>query len=120
MGLAPSENPGRRLADIRAAITPINAYVADIGGVEPFMRDRYLHRDAVERQLLIIAEAARKLRGQVEDLEPDIDWNAIRGMGNFLRHDYDSVDDEIIERVIETALSPLEAACKRLQERFPN
>ena len=119
MGLALSENPGRRLADIVTAIARIDAYVADIGGLEAFMLDRYLHRDAVERQLLIVAEAARKLRGQVDDLEPGIDWNAIRGMGNFIRHDYDGVEDEIIERVIETALAPLAAACRRLQERFP-
>jgi uncharacterized protein with HEPN domain len=40
-------------------------------------------------------------------------------MGNFIRHDYDGVEDEIVERVIETALAPLAEACWRLQERFP-
>jgi uncharacterized protein with HEPN domain len=60
----------------------------------------------------------RKLRGQVEDAEPDIDWNAIRGMGNFIRHDYDNLDDLIVRRVIETSLQPLSAACRRLRQRF--
>ena len=119
MGLAPSENPGRRLADILGAIARIDAYVADIGGIKPFMQDHFLHRDAVERQLLIVAEAARKLRGQVDELEPGIDWNAIRGMGNFIRHDYDGVEDEIVERVLNEALEPLAAACRRLQQHFP-
>lgn len=114
----PSESPARRVADILAAITRIEAYVADVGGVEALMRDRYLHRDGVERQLLIVSEAARKLRGQVEDAEPDIDWDAIRGIGNFIRHDYDGVDDEIVRRVVETGLQPLAAACRRLQQRF--
>ena len=106
------------MSDILAAIARIEDYVADIGGLDALMRDRYVHRDAVERQLLIVSEAARKLRGQVEQAEPDIDWDAIRGMGNVIRHDYDGVDDEIVEGVISTHLRPLAEACRRLQARF--
>ena len=51
------------MADILAAIARIEAYIADVVGFEALMRDRYLHRDGVERQLLIVSEAARKLRG---------------------------------------------------------
>ena len=68
--------------------------------------------------MLIIAEAARKLRGQVEEAEPGIDWDAIRGMGNFIRHDYDGVDDEIIRSVISTGLPPLAEASRRLLDGF--
>jgi len=82
------------------------------------MRDQYLHRDAVERQLLIISEAAAKLRGQVEALEPGIDWHAIRGVGNFIRHNYDGVEDEIIRRVLTSELQPLAEACHRLRRGF--
>jgi len=59
----PSESPARRVADILAAIARIEAYIADVVGFEALMRDKYLHRDGVERQLLIVSEAARKLRG---------------------------------------------------------
>ena len=114
----PSKSPGRRVADILGAIDRIASYVRDIGGIDALVRDEYLHRDAVERQLLIIAEAAAKLRGQVEALEPQIDWNAIRGMGNFIRHDYDGVEDEIVRRVLTSELDPLAAACRRLQGPF--
>ncbi len=114
----PSKAPGRRVADILSAIARIGAYVEDIGGVEALLRDQYLHRDAVERQLLIIAEAASKLRGQVETVEPTIDWHAIRGMGNFIRHDYDGVEDDIIRRVLTSELEPLAVACRRLQDNF--
>lgn len=114
----PSDRPGKRVADILAAIARIEAYIADIGGVDALMRDEFLHRDAVERQLLIVAEAATKLRGQVETLEPDTDWNAIRGMGNFIRHNYDGIEGEIVERVLRTALAPLADACRRLQRHF--
>ena len=82
------------------------------------MRDSFVHRDAVERQLLIISEAATKLRGQVEDLTPSIDWNAIRGIGNFIRHDYDDIEDEIIRRVLATELQRLQSACETLERHF--
>jgi uncharacterized protein with HEPN domain len=74
----------------------------------------------VERQLLIVAEAAAKLRGQVEDIEPDIDWNAIRGMGNVLRHHYDGVADDVIRRVLTIDLPRLHASSLRLDSHFAN
>jgi len=82
------------------------------------MRDEYLHRDAVERQLLILSEAATKLRGQVEDVESGIDWHTVRGIGNFIRHNYDGVQDDVIRRVLTSELQPLAEACNRLQRRF--
>lgn len=114
----PSKQPGQRLDDIRAAIARIRSYVADIGGIDALMRDEYLHRDAVERQLLIVSEAATKLRGQVDALEPEIDWIAVRGIGNVLRHNYDGVNDEVIRAVLSTELDRLDAACQRMAPKF--
>lgn len=114
----PSEYPGKRVSDILNAINRIQSYVADVGGIDALIRDEYLHRDAVERQLLILAEAATKLRGQVEELESGIDWHAIRGIGNFIRHNYDGVQDEVIRRVLTSELQPLAEACRRLLQHF--
>ena len=114
----PSELPGKRVGDILSSIARIQSYVDDIGGIDALMHDEYLHRDAVERQLLILSEAAAKLRGQVEGLEPEIDWHAIRGIGNFIRHNYDGVEDEIIRRVLTSELQPLADACRRLRQLF--
>ncbi|MGH6988020.1 MAG: HepT-like ribonuclease domain-containing protein [Caulobacteraceae bacterium] len=113
----PSEQPRRRLEDILAAIGVIRNYVSEAGGLEAIAA-KGLYRDAVERQLLIIAEAASKLRGQVEALAPEIDWNAIRGMGNVIRHDYDQVDEDIVRLVVKDELAPLEAACRRVLAGF--
>src|SRR5665213_2941054 len=103
----PSDAPRKRVDDILRAIDKIQSYVAEIGVIEALMSDERVHRDAVERQLLVLSEAATKLRGQVEALEPDIDWHAVRGIGNFIRHDYDGVEDGIIRRVLTTELAPL-------------
>ncbi len=45
--------------------------------------------DAVERCLERISEASKKLGSLAEDLCPGIPWSQLRGLGNFLRHEYD-------------------------------
>jgi uncharacterized protein with HEPN domain len=106
----PSERPVQRIRDILGAIARIRSYIADIGGVDALMRNEYLHRDGVERQLLIVSEAAAKLRGQVEALEPGINWGGVRGIGNHIWHNYDGVNDDIIRQVLVTDLDGLAAA----------
>jgi uncharacterized protein with HEPN domain len=79
-----------------------------------------LVRSAVERQLLVISEAAIRLHkldpAAASRLAPDTDWPGIRGIGNFLRHSYDDLDTGIILDVLEKRLGPLKAACERAKE----
>lgn len=60
---------------------------------------------AVERKLLVISEAAIRLKGDAEELCPGVPWRDIRGSGNWLRHQYDSVDLETIWHTIEAAVA---------------
>jgi uncharacterized protein with HEPN domain len=55
-----------------------------------------LVRDAVERCLERICEAAKRLGDHANTLMPDQPWGDISGMGNRLRHEYDRVNPEII------------------------
>ena len=92
----------------------IGDYVAKAGGVEALlMSDNELY-DGVERRLMIISEAAVKLGGVAESLEPTIAWRDIRGLGNALRHAYDSVNHDVIRAVLAAHLPPLDAACGRM------
>ncbi|MEO1310353.1 MAG: HepT-like ribonuclease domain-containing protein [Pseudomonadota bacterium] len=116
--MSPSSNPALRVRDILDAVDAIERYATDAGGVDALIGAPSVYRDGIERRLLIISEAATKLTGQVEALEPAIDWRAIRGMGNILRHDYDGVSDEIVRRVLTVELPVLRAACERLASRF--
>ena len=59
-----------------------------------------MRRDAVERQLLIICEAATKLGDQSEKDIPDQPWSRIRGLGNRLRHEYDGVNRDLVWRLV--------------------
>ena len=53
---------------------------------------------AVERKLQVISEAAVRLGDQAEMLCPGLPWRNIRGIGNWLRHQYDHVDVDSIWR----------------------
>ena len=50
-------------------------------------------KDAVERCLQRISEAAIKLGHSLDSLYPDANWKGARGIGNPLRHQYDQIND---------------------------
>jgi uncharacterized protein with HEPN domain len=64
-------------------------------------------KSAVERQLQIIAEAAIRLGEEAETICPGPDWRGVRGMGNFLRHEYHKVDDKIVWDTVKDELPKL-------------
>ena len=72
--------------------------------------------DAVERNLQKISEAAIRLGGHAAILCPDVPWHNVRGMGNWLRHQYDSVDLEIVWLTVTDKLPTLKAAVTRVQD----
>lgn len=65
---------------------------------------------AVERKLSLISEAAVRLGENGPALCPGPPWHNIRGLGNWLRHQYDRVDLETIWHTIVHDLPPLKAA----------
>jgi uncharacterized protein with HEPN domain len=76
--------------------------------------ERVLVRNTLERQLLIISEAATRLHKLEPEaapkLAPDIDWPGIRGIGNFIRPKYDDLDSRIVADVLQNRLSVLRSA----------
>jgi uncharacterized protein with HEPN domain len=104
----PSDVPIERLTDIITNIDRIRAHLKDVNADAEFDEKT---RDAVERCLERISEAAKKLGSAVEEAQPNIPWRNIRGLGNVLRHDYDAVDDVAIQHIIEQELGPLRQAC---------
>lgn len=94
-----TNRPVERYRQIVDACDTIQAYT------DSYDKDRYLGdrktQDAVERQLLKIAEAAARLDALAEDDLPDQPWRQIRGLGNRLRHEYDNVDGVLIWELID-------------------
>lgn len=114
----PSSDPLKRIRDIIEHIDYARAFIAQAGGVDGVFGKAVMERFAMERALEIVSEAATKLRGQVDDLEPGIPWRDVRDFGNVLRHNYDGMNDAQIRSVIETDLQPLRDACERLEAHF--
>ena len=94
----PSKDVSRRLADIIEYAERVTRYVAG-RDQEAFLADD-MARDAVLRCLQCISEAAIKLGGEAELLMPSQPWKGIRGIGNPLRHEYDTIEDHLVWEAI--------------------
>lgn len=103
----PSNDPAQRLHDILKSILAINKFVAGLTK-EQFADDEKL--SAVEYKLLIVSEAARKLGDEAEKLCPGMPWRNIRGLGNWLRHQYGDINADQIWAIVQEDLPPLKAA----------
>jgi uncharacterized protein with HEPN domain len=65
------------------------------------------------RKLLVISEAAIRLGEEAEHLCPDVPWREIRGIGNWIRHQYDRIELPTLWKTVRADLPPLKAAVLR-------
>ena len=96
--------PRQHYKDILDAIEAIESFTEGMD-FEAFRADPKTVA-ALERKLLQIAEAAVRLRGQPLPEQP---WRNIRGMGNWLRHQYDRVSLDILWSTVSQDLPSLKA-----------
>jgi len=114
----PSEQPARRLADIIDNVRAIQGYTAQMN-LASFEADRKT-RDAVERCLQRISEAATKLGPLAGALMPDQPWNDVRSLGNRLRHEYDVIRADRLWDIVRLDLATLETACVAALQKISN
>lgn len=112
----PFDDPVQALNDILEHIGHVEGFLQ---GVEPFN----LHDDrrtvfACQYALLVISEAAKRLGPRAEELCPGFPWRDIRGIGNHLRHAYDTLDFALIWKVYQDDLPPLKAAVTAALKRL--
>ena len=108
----PFEDAVSQLNDILASVESIQRFVSGMD-LDTFRWDEKTQA-AVERKLQIISEAATRLGNQAVELCPQIPWRDIRGMGNWLRHQYDRVEVETIWNTIQDDLPGLHSEVARL------
>ena len=99
------------MEDIIEDIQAIQRYTAGMD-LAAFERDDKT-RDAVERCLERISEAAVKLGDLAPVLMPDQPWQKIRSFGNRLRHEYDSIREDRLWDILSNNLTDLCAACQK-------
>lgn len=71
-------------------------------------------RDAAERKIEIVGEAARRLSKAFVDAHPEVPWRVIMATRHILAHDYDEVDDDIVWRILMVHLPKLVEQLKPL------
>jgi uncharacterized protein with HEPN domain len=107
----PSSRAAVRFQDILDNIGLIRSYVTGMDR-SAFDADSRT-RDAIERCLERISEAASKLGTEAERLAPGPLWQAVRSFGNVLRHAYDQVDPARIWEIVTRDLPLLETSWAR-------
>jgi uncharacterized protein with HEPN domain len=104
------KSPEPALHDILDAIAHIGRTMAGVA-LEAF-QDDLDRRRIVERNVEIISEASRRLPEDLKARHPEIPWPKVAGIGNILRHDYNSVIPDALWKLARDDLSSLEHACK--------
>jgi uncharacterized protein with HEPN domain len=106
----PAPSAIARLTDIVEAVELIRGELAGITlqSLESDKRKRWL----VERGIEIISEASRHLPEELKARHPEIPWSKVAGIGNVLRHEYERIAHDVLWRVVDDDLPPLEKACR--------
>ena len=86
--------------------------------IEQYAADRRTRR-AVEREIEIIGEAARRVSAEFKAAHTNISWRKIIRQRHKLAHDYGDIQDEIIWRVLKIHLPELVVALKAIVPQPP-
>lgn len=81
---------------------------------EKFRKDRRV-RQLVERNLEILSEASRRLPQAAKNVEGQIPWRDIAGIGNVIRHDYHDTYPTVLWKTCAKDLQPLKDALARIR-----
>ncbi len=100
------------LWDMVNAILRMQKFTANM--TESDYLDSALVQSAVERQLEIVGESARRLSDEFRQAHPEIDWRRIIGLRNILIHRYDEIRQQTIWQTVTSELAPLLTQLERL------
>lgn len=103
-----------RIRHILEAIEEIQNYVHGLDQSD-FYEDQKTFR-AVERCFLIIGEAVKHIPEDIRGVYPYLPWRRMSDMRNFVVHEYDDVEHDILWKTIQIDLPPLKTALEKLLE----
>ena len=103
-----------RLEHILAAIGRVSRYIAG-KKYDDFVDDDMMYY-AVVKNIEIIGEAANMLTTEFQDTHPDTPWKKVKGMRNYIVHEYFQVDDIVVWEVATKSLVELNAQISKYLE----
>jgi uncharacterized protein with HEPN domain len=112
--MQPSERDLALLWDMREAVREISEFMQDAEFVH-FSSNKML-RYAVERQLIVLGEAAKKVSEEFRQAHPEIAWRGLVGQRNVLAHEYGEI---LIERIWLVATEKIPALLPLLENLIP-
>jgi uncharacterized protein with HEPN domain len=107
--MVPEDRDAALLLDIVNAVRDIEGFVEGVD-FPGFANDKML-RYAVERQLIVIGEAARRLSDTLKETIRSVPWAAIIGLRNILAHEYGEI---LAERIWLVATRDLKNLLKEI------
>lgn len=112
--MLPERKDAALLWDIRRAAEDILEFVKGMK-LHQFESNKVV-RYAVERQILVIGEAARNISDSLKEKHPEIPWRAIIGQRNIIAHEY---GDILIERIWLLAVEHIPEILKQIEPLIP-
>ena len=103
--MRPEERDAAYLWDMREAAREVVDFIRGVTYAD-FERNKLL-RYAVERQIEVIGEAARRVSSSFKESRPEIPWQKIIAQRNVLAHEYGEILVERIWRVASERLPEL-------------
>jgi uncharacterized protein with HEPN domain len=112
----PFADPRARLEHMLEAIREIENFASG-KTLQDYLSQGWL-RFATPRGIEIVSEASRRIPADLKAKYSDVPWADIAGIGNILRHGYDSLDHAVIWGVVENDLPPLKAAVEAMLQEL--
>lgn len=110
--MAATGNPRVRLEHILFHIRGVEDTVGGIS-YETFTSVYHMER-TVERAVAIISEAVRALPIELLAMYPDEEWQKMISIGNFIRHEYERIDPEVMWEIATVHLPALEPTIRKM------
>jgi uncharacterized protein with HEPN domain len=107
--MRPEERDPAHLWDMLEAARAVVDFTESLT-LEEFLaagRDRQITRLAVERELEILGEAARRVSSRFRDEHAEIPWKETVGLRNVISHEYDKVNYTAIYRIVRERVPEL-------------
>ena len=112
--MQPEERDAALLWDMREAACEIAQFIKGVS-YDEFESQKVL-RYAVERQILVIGEAAGRVSSNLRGAHPEIPWGSIIAQRNILAHEYGEI---LVERIWRVASEHIPELIRLLDPLIP-
>lgn len=106
----PNRSITLRLDDMIEAATRVREVLGDLSIEE--LEDNWQRHWMIQRGIEIISEASRHLPSDMKLRHPEIPWTKVAGIGNVLRHGYETISAPVLWKLVRDDLPELEQVCR--------